>query len=90
MNYAGMFERVRCALGQEGLLVRDEDIVDEWCGEDFADFAFHIKGIKGWRFGVWYGEIVGWWYGEPDDKDFIEAFGWKYKLLKHFKRKDKK
>lgn len=36
------------------------------------------------------GEIVGWWYGEPDDKDFIEAFGWKYKLLKHFKRKDKK
>ena len=53
MNYKDLFEKIRGALGQEGLVVRDEDIVDEWCGEDFADFAFHIKGIKGWRFGAW-------------------------------------
>lgn len=65
---------------------------------------YKIKFLK-WHIQIWYkekskynlayfpcqdGEIVGWWYGEPDDKDFIEVFGWKYKLLKHFKRKDKK
>lgn len=54
MNYQDLFEKIRCALGQEGLVVRDKDMVDVWSSENFADFSFHIKGIRGWRFGVWF------------------------------------
>ena len=32
------------------------------------------------------GKLLGWWYGDPDDEDLIEAFGWKYKLFKHFRK----
>lgn len=56
MNYTDMFEKIRCALGQEGLVIRDKDIVEVWCSENsgFADFEFRIKGIRGWRFGIWF------------------------------------
>ena len=33
--------------------------------------------------------VTNWCYGTPKDEDFVKAFGWKYRVLKYFKRKDK-
>lgn len=33
------------------------------------------------------GKRLGWWFDDADDEDLIEAFGWKYKLLRHFRKR---
>ncbi len=42
-------------------------------------YYYHIDPYKN-------GKLLGWWYGDPDDEDLIEAFGWRYKLFKHFRK----
>lgn len=32
-------------------------------------------------------KLIGWWYGEPEEQDLIEAFGWKYKVCKYFRKR---
>jgi len=32
------------------------------------------------------GKLMGWWFDDAEEQDLIEAFGWKYKLFKHFRK----
>lgn len=45
-----IFEVFEDTLAQKGISIKE--IETYVCGE-FAQYAFHIKGIKGWRFGLW-------------------------------------
>lgn len=42
-------------------------------------YYYHIDPYKN-------GKLLGWWYDEPEEQDLIEAFGWRYKLFKHFRK----
>lgn len=44
-----------------------------------SKYYYHIDPYKN-------GKLLGWWYGDPDDEDLIEAFGWRCKLFKHFRK----
>lgn len=33
------------------------------------------------------GKLLGWWYDEPEEQDLIEAFGWRYKVCKYFRKR---
>lgn len=41
---------------------------------------YHIDPYKN-------GKLLGWWYDEPEEQDLIEAFGWKYKVCKCFRKR---
>ena len=32
------------------------------------------------------GKLLGWWFDDAEEQDLIKAFGWKYKLFKHFRK----
>ena len=59
MDYTKIFEQTKATLAQRGFKIRDKDIVDVWVGDTFAEFAFTVKSIKGWRFGMWFYDIDG-------------------------------
>ena len=44
-----------------------------------SKYYYHIDPYKN-------GKLLGWWYDEPEEQDLIEVFGWKYKLLRHFRK----
>lgn len=73
MDYREIFEQTRKTLAQKGYEIRDKDI-EEYVGTVFIEYEFTLKKCRGWRF------------GDADEEDLIEAFGWKYKLFKHFRK----
>lgn len=46
-----IFKVLKDTLAQRGIKIGE--ILDEYEGDNFADYSFRIKGIKRWRFGLW-------------------------------------
>ena len=45
-----------------------------------AKYDYHIESYQN-------NKRIGWWYGEAIEDEFITAFGWRYKLFKHFRKR---
>ena len=76
MDYREIFEQTKIAYPQQKKWIYSQYKLNG----SKTKYDYHIESYQN-------NKRIGWWYGEAIEDEFITAFGWRYKLFKHFRKR---